>query len=90
MKDILFLPLILTCSVTALSQEISTNAPAVPPRHCNIAADDTALRQIAEQWKDGYNKGHAAAVASLYSEDATYLTQHFVTGIVLGRVAIQA
>jgi len=62
----------------------------VPEKHCTVAADDAALRQIAEQWKDGYNNGHAAAVASLYAEDATYLTQHFAAGIVQGRSAIQA
>jgi uncharacterized protein (TIGR02246 family) len=92
MKHILYLSLILACSTEVLSQEKVTNVPvtAIASRHCNIAADDAALRRIAEQWKDGYNSGHAAAVASLYSEDATYLTQHFVTGIVQGRAAIQA
>jgi uncharacterized protein (TIGR02246 family) len=62
----------------------------VPERHCAVAADDSAIRHIAEQWKDGYNDGHAARVAALYTEDATYLTQHFLTGIVQGRSAIQA
>lgn len=58
--------------------------------HCGVPADDAAIREIAERWKDGYNDGQAAGVASLYTEDAYYLTQHFATGIVHGRDAIQA
>lgn len=57
---------------------------------CHDAASGRALRKIIEQWKDGYNSGRTDAVAALYSEDAYYLTQHFTTGIVHGRPAIQA
>lgn len=46
--------------------------------------------QIIEQWKDGYNNGEAFKVAALYTKDAYYLTQHFITGIIRGRAAIQA
>ena len=51
---------------------------------------DAVARQIAERWKDGYNSGHADQVAALYTENAYYLTQHFVTGIVHGRANIKA
>lgn len=54
------------------------------------SADESALRQISEQWKDGYNHGNAAKVAALYTEDAYYLTQHFVAGFVHPRSQIQA
>jgi uncharacterized protein (TIGR02246 family) len=46
--------------------------------------------QIVERWREGYNSGEASKVAALYTEDAYYLTQHFITGIVHGRAAIQA
>lgn len=59
-------------------------------QHCTDAADDNALSLIAERWKDAYNAGDPDKVASFYTEDATYLTQHFVTGIVHGRHAIRA
>lgn len=59
-------------------------------QHCTIPTIDKTLHNITEQWKDGYNNGNAAKVAALYSDNAYYLTQHFVTGIVHGRPAIQA
>jgi ketosteroid isomerase-like protein len=92
MKSVLCLCVILIYCSVARPQEKRANATlvAVPEKHCAVAADEAALSQIAERWKDGYNNGRAAEVASLYAEDATYLTQHFVTGIVQGRAAIQA
>jgi ketosteroid isomerase-like protein len=48
------------------------------------------VEQISQDWKDGYNSGDAPKVAALYTDDAYYLTQHFVTGIVHGHAAIQA
>ena len=90
MKNILLICLVLVCYPAAHAQGKAANSPTVPRKHCAVADDDSALRQIAEQWKDGYNNGHAPQVAALYAEDATYLTQHFVTGIVQGRAAIQA
>lgn len=53
-------------------------------------ADENALRRISEVWKEGYNSGHAAKVAALYTPEAYYLTQHFVTGIVHPQDRIQA
>ena len=53
-------------------------------------SDETAVREIAERWRDGYNHGDANSVAALYREDAYYLTQHFVTGILHGRPEIRA
>ena len=90
-KSVLFLCVVLLCALGAYPQEKSGSAPlAAPAKRCNVAADQAAIRQIAEQWKNGYNHGHAAQVAALYAEDATYLTQHFVTGLVQGRAAIQS
>jgi len=56
----------------------------------NFRADSLAVNTIIQQWRDNYNNGHAEKVAALYTEDATYLTQHFITGVVHGRRAIQA
>ena len=59
-------------------------------QHCATPADDQAISRIADSWKDAYNAGDAAKVASLYSPDAYYLTQHYVDGIVHPRPFIQA
>jgi uncharacterized protein (TIGR02246 family) len=78
------------CSVLSLLLgNVLAQQPAAPsePRTCT---DQAALDQIAAQWKSAYNQGDAARVAALYTDDAYYLTQHFVTGIVNGRAAIQA
>jgi uncharacterized protein (TIGR02246 family) len=56
---------------------------------CN-SSDESAVRRIPGQWKDGYNNKDAARVASLYSEDAYYLTQHFASGVVHPRAKIRA
>ena len=82
---ILFLILIV---VSAMLMNVS--AFAASGSTCENSAIDSAIRQNAEVWKNGYNDGEAAKVAALYTEDATYLTQHFVTGIVQGRPKIQA
>ena len=60
------------------------------PQHCTVPAVENVIQKIAQDWKDGYNAGDPEAVAALYAEDATYLTQHFATGIVHGRAAIKA
>jgi uncharacterized protein (TIGR02246 family) len=75
--------------VNAQSKPAHVSTGANPQNSCS-SADETALRQISEQWKDGYNRGNAAHVASLYTEDAYYLTQHFVAGFVHPRSQIQA
>jgi ketosteroid isomerase-like protein len=91
MKNTPIFLLVLASSLVAPPQEKALKpATAVRQNHCTVPADEAALSKIAEQWKDGYNNGHAANVAALYAEDATYLTQHFATGIVQGRAAIQA
>ena len=59
-------------------------------RGCASAADEQEIRRFAERWKENYNQGNAAAIASLYSSDAYYLTQHYVSGIVHPRSMIQA
>ena len=60
------------------------------PQQCGIPSVQTAIEKVAQDWKEGYNSDNPEAVAALYAEDATYLTQHFATGIVHGRRAIQA
>ena len=92
MKKMLFLSMVLICAVAAGSQEnpASVRVGAAAQNGCTDAADAKAIRQIAGQWKNGYNSGDAASVALLYTEDADYLTQHFISGIVHGRAAIHA
>jgi uncharacterized protein (TIGR02246 family) len=68
----------------------NTSGGTATQHHCAVSADEKAIRHIAEQWKDSYNRGDAATIAALYTEDADYLTQHFATGIVHGRSAIRA
>ena len=51
------------------------------------AADDATFRGVAQAWKDAYNAGDAARVASLYAEDGQYLSAHVAAR---GREAIQA
>ncbi|MGB7621542.1 MAG: hypothetical protein WBN92_04250, partial [Terriglobia bacterium] len=46
------------------------DAPKPEAPQCGSPADDEAIRGISKAWKEGYNSGHAAQVAALYSEDA--------------------
>jgi uncharacterized protein (TIGR02246 family) len=85
---VLFAVLLCVCLGNAQSKRVDKSAGAIPQNFCG--ADESALRQISEQWKDGYNNGSAGKVASLYTEDAYYLTQHFVAGFVHPRSQIQA
>jgi uncharacterized protein (TIGR02246 family) len=87
-----FLFLALACfpGMHAQNGPAKAKGNAGPKANCSVPSDEVAIRQIADQWKDGYNSGQAAKVASLYTEDAYYLTQHFITGIVYGQAAIQA
>ena len=50
-------------------------------------SDDVAISGIAEEWRIAYNRGDAAGVASLYSEDGYYLSAHILAH---GREAIEA
>lgn len=75
------------------STQAQTSEPAsdsVPATRCSVPSDDRAIRDIPERWKAAYNAGQASQVSALYSDDAYYLTQHFVTGIIHGRADIQA
>jgi uncharacterized protein (TIGR02246 family) len=51
------------------------------------AADEAALRRIAEAWVTNYNAGDAARVAALYTEDGYYLSAHILAR---GHKAIEA
>ena len=59
------------------------------PRSCS-PADESAIRKIANDFRDAYNRGDAARAASLYTDNAYYLTQHYADGIIDGRKNIQA
>ena len=91
MRKILFLSVALICAV-ARAQDLPVNAGPAPVAQigCTNAADVNAIRKIPLLWKNNYNRGNAAGVAALYDENAGYLTQHFISGIVHGRAAIQA
>jgi ketosteroid isomerase-like protein len=49
--------------------------------------DEEAMGNIAQDWKDAYNRGDAAKVAALYTEDGYYLSAHILAH---GRAAMQA
>ena len=84
------LPLVFLSTTLAWPQTKPTpTSDSRPEARCS-AADEAALRRISEVWREGYNSGDAAKVAALYTPDAYYLTQHFVTGIVHPREGIQA
>jgi uncharacterized protein (TIGR02246 family) len=90
MNKTLLLFTVFLSAATLCAQSQSARPPDAERWGGCSTADRTALTKIPEQWKEGYNQGHAAQVARLYTEDAYYLTQHFVTGVVHGRAAIQA
>ncbi len=91
MKTPLLLCLVLGAGM-APAQQIGGQAAGTEDAaaSCPNPAARSAAQQIVDKWKEGYNSGDAARVASLYTEDAYYLTQHYVTGIVQGRARIQA
>ncbi len=91
MKTFLLLCLLLGPAI-ASAQTIAGQAvgPGDAAALCSNPGAIRAAQQIVDTWKDGYNSGDAARVAALYTEDAFYLTQHYVTGIVQGRARIQA
>jgi ketosteroid isomerase-like protein len=80
---LLLLIILLPCVEGARASE-----PPVP--HTCKSTDESDIRHIAELWKEGYNSGNAEQVASLYDENAFYLTQHYVKGIMQGRASIRA
>ena len=88
MLSVILLSVTMTISA-AQSNNGDTRTDRVRRESCSVE-DEGTLRQISELWKQGYNNGNAAMVASLYTEDAYYLTQHFVSGFVHPRSQIQA
>jgi ketosteroid isomerase-like protein len=89
MREFLCLCLVLSFCEVVYSQPAPAKAEAASVRGCSAPYYE-AITHISEHWKDGYNSGNADKVASLYAEDAYYLTQHFITGIVQGRPCIRA
>lgn len=81
----------LLCGLASFGQQTASTASVVPTAHAcsNPEAIQTAQHMV-DTWQAAYNSGNAAGVAALYTEDADYLTQHFVTGVVHGRAQIQA
>lgn len=88
MKTLVICVLVLPYVLTSYAQV----AIPTPASSALVPCHDVSgsLNTIAEKWKAGYNDGEAAKVAALYTEDAFSLTQHYITGIVHGRPAIQA
>jgi len=85
-----FAILVAACAALPLSagQNFSSGPQVRPATKAAVAArDQEALERIAQDWKDAYNRGDASAVASLYTEDAYYLSAHILAH---GRAAIQA
>jgi ketosteroid isomerase-like protein len=90
MKRIGFLCLFCFWNTIAFGQGELPRPDSARQTRGSIPADDKAIRAIADEWKNQYNRGSAAQVASLYTDDAYYLTQHCVTGIVHPRDQIRA
>jgi ketosteroid isomerase-like protein len=88
MKTLAALCVLGACLVLPVGRVKTTPKPEI--QSCGSRTDDQAIQTISEAWKERYNRGDAAQVASLYSEDAYYLTQHFVSGVVYPREQIQA
>jgi uncharacterized protein (TIGR02246 family) len=82
--------LVAFCSAALVLLLIPRTSTDSSLQNCSIAADDKAIAEIADTWKNAYNAGDAAKVAALYSPDAYYLTQHYVEGIVHPSPLIQA
>jgi uncharacterized protein (TIGR02246 family) len=92
MKNTIYLCLLIVLAATVNAQERSAAVTSASAKQIgsNDQSDKNEILQIVEQWREGYNNGNAAKVAALYTEDANYLTQHYITGIVHGRASIQA
>lgn len=84
------LPLAFCVGSFAQVQRTVPASDSLPGARCSIPADDRAIRDVPERWKAAYNAGRASDVSALYSDNAYYLTQHFVSGIIHGRADIQA
>jgi ketosteroid isomerase-like protein len=79
------------CIAFSLSaQRIAGNGPEVGRAEktaAALSADQEAMGNIADDWKNAYNGGDATKVAALYCEDGYYLSAHILAH---GRDAIQA
>jgi uncharacterized protein (TIGR02246 family) len=77
-------------SIFALAMAVSlaacTQAPAPPPD--TSAQDTTAINALRDTWAATYARGDAAALANLYTADATVMQPG--TATLSGRPAIQA
>ena len=90
MKRLLTLSVFLG-SLAAPGQQPASTSGVIPEAHsCANPEAHQIAQQMVDTWKAAYNAGDAARVAALYADDADYLTQHFVTGVVHGRAQIQA
>ena len=90
MKRLLTLSVFLG-SLAASGQQPASTSGVIPEAHsCANPEAHQIAQQMVDTWKAAYNAGDAARVAALYADDADYLTQHFVTGVVHGRAQIQA
>jgi uncharacterized protein (TIGR02246 family) len=85
----LFVLLLIALSASSQSRPAAAGTDPGGQTGCR-SGDEVALRAVSEVWKDAYNGKDAARVASLYAEDAYYLTQHFAAGIIHPRTNIQA
>jgi ketosteroid isomerase-like protein len=63
---------------------LAAQGPAREPARSKAAR---TIAGIAEEWKNAYNRGDAAKVVSLYSDDGYYLSAHILAH---GREAIEA
>jgi hypothetical protein len=79
-----------TFSFIVFAVAAMTQSSGAQEQRCGIATANQAIDHIVETWKAGYNSGEPEKIAALYAPEATYLTQHFVSGIVRGRAAIKA
>ncbi len=90
MKRLFTLSVILG-GLAALGQQTAVTSGVVPDASsCSSPEAIQTAQQMIDIWKAAYNAGDAARVAALYADDADYLTQHYVTGVVHGRAQIQA
>lgn len=67
--------------------EPQTASPKPEVRERPMSAEETAIRQVSEDWIRFYNGGNAASVAALYTDDGYYLSAHVLAH---GRQAIEA
>ena len=78
---------ILSLLVLTLAVPFIVSCTTAPPPDTS-AEDGLAIEAVSKQWVDAFNQGDAAAVASLYTEEATLLEPN--SPLVVGRENIQA